>query len=175
MDFYLLLRKDGTYDLICTRCFLTVASTKDPSTIQSYQTLHRCKDSQIGSAKALPSKNPHHKVPSRDAGKLLPQLASIRPTVLLILGALLLYAFRTAIESWLLYSRNQGLAIVAIGDLLGCACIFFVLRRKRLAVAVYVVTAAIEILAYSLNLLSGQALCWVTDLAPTLVVFAMMR
>ena len=42
MDSYHIVRRNGKYDLICTRCFVTLLSTKDPYHIRESQTVHPC-------------------------------------------------------------------------------------------------------------------------------------
>ena len=175
MDFYFVARNDGMYDLICTRCFATVVSTNDPSSFQAHQALHRCTEFKAIHPGTTPVRESRKNGRARIAPKPLIDLQAVRFPVLLIIGVLLLYALPTAIELLLLQRINRRVDIVVVGDLLGCACIFFILKRRRVAIAVYVITAAFETVAYGLDLLSTQALCCIADAVPTLVVFSMLR
>jgi hypothetical protein len=58
-------------------------------------------------------------------------------------------------------------ACVIVGDLCGCAFLFY-LGLKRLSVGLYVLTTLAEAALLSGHLLSPQALPWLTDLLPAI-------
>lgn len=62
---------------------------------------------------------------------------------------------------------------VVVGDLLGCALIFLTGFRKT-AVAVYVLATGAEGGLLFLRVLQPRTIVWMTDLAPTLVLSAIV-
>lgn len=175
MDFYCLARKDGVYDVICTRCFATVISTTDPSFIQEAQTVHRCTVFKSSSLGTVSLGNELGKQVRIGAPSMLARLRCVRLPVLLVLAILVLYAFPTGIELLLFYSTHRWVDVLFVGDLFGCGCIYFVLKKGHLAMAIYLSITAVEATVYGLRFLPVQSLCWFADTVPTMVFIALAQ
>ena len=174
MDFYCLARKDGIYDVICTRCFATVISTTDPSSIQEAQMVHRCTALKTTVMGSVLLGNELERSRARTPS-MLARVKCARLPVLLVVAVLAMYAVPTVIEFVLLYSTHRWLDVVFAGDLLGCACIYLLLKKGHLAIAVYALITAVEATIYGLRLVPVRTLPWFADAVPTIIFIGLTR
>lgn len=175
MDFYCLRRKDGIYDVICTRCFATVISTTDPSSIQEAQMVHQCTALKASAMGTISLGNELEKQLRAGTPSILGRVKGVRLSVLLVVTVLAMYAVPTVIELFLLSSTHRWMEVLFVGDLLGCACICFLLKKGHLAIAVYALITAVEATVYGLRLLPVQTLPWFADAVPTIIFMSLTQ
>jgi len=173
MNFYYRSLQEGRCEIVCTRCFRTVGAAGDIHEIRQLQDCHACAVKR--DAVPVP--------PLADSRDLLPTSLRIisrlkepkGPNYLLLsVAALLLYVVPTLFEFTVLRNWNPWIAVVLPGDLAGCFCLAVVFRKVRIGIALYCVMTMIEAGFYWLHVTPPGILPWVTDLVPTVVVFAII-
>jgi hypothetical protein len=89
---------------------------------------------------------------------------------LLLLAVAICYLMPTVVEWAILrYSRAWGGAVL-VGDLCGCIGIFVLLKRRRMAVVLYVSLTIAEWWLCAAQLVSTQVLLFVMDAVPTAIL-----
>lgn len=69
---------------------------------------------------------------------------------------------------------NPWLAIILPGDIAGCAWLFGVFKMQKTGLILYLLLTACEGCLYVSNIVSADALIWIADLVPTLIVAGIM-
>lgn len=177
MDFCYIQRKDGSYALVCTRCFEAVASSEDSESLQHSKAVHRCKEG--GEGRFLHGGAPKvHDVSVKQCGTDLLQRARwsriLQSSWMVVAAVFLLYAIPKWLELVLVRTVNPWISVVFLGDAVGCACIIAMFKRPGLAIAVYLAATGLEALARELHLMHAAALTWVADVIPTIVAIALL-
>jgi hypothetical protein len=164
--------EDGSCEVICTHCFLTIGVVKGLAAVKELEGTHIC------SARA--SMNGHLSQPSPDISSpkirrfpaYADKIASLSVPLLFIAIPLLLYALPTAIEIVLLPHIGPWLTSIVFGDLVACACIFAVFRMRRTGLILYLLLMISKACLYSAHIIPANMLVWITDLIPALIVMA---
>lgn len=89
-------------------------------------------------------------------------------------AALILLAFYvvpTALEFWLVSRGVSPVVLILLGDVLGCAAIFYIARG--FGAGLYLALTAVEMSLYLTGLLTPGAQLWTTDLVPALCLIVM--
>jgi len=84
------------------------------------------------------------------------------------------YALPTLLEFAIIRHSNLWLAGILVGDLSGCIGIFVILKKRKLAVLLYLALTALEFWLYSTRILSAHTLVYLMDLVPTVIVASAM-
>jgi hypothetical protein len=176
MNCYLLHKKDGTCEVICTRCFVKLGAADRTDAVREMEALHVC--DRTVAPKHLPSI-----VPIRGSSDTLLTPSQIhrlfdsygaRPTpnlwTALLLIVSLLYVLPTVIEVLAARHLNPWLAIILPGDIAGCAWLFGVFKMQRTGLILYLLLTACEACLYVSNIVSVDSLIWIADLVPTVIV-----
>ena len=88
----------------------------------------------------------------------------------LLLIVSLLYVLPTVIKLLAARHLNPWLAIILPGDLAGCAWLFGVFKMQKTGLILYLLLTACEGCLYVSNTVSADALIWIADVVPTLIV-----
>jgi hypothetical protein len=176
MNYHYRYDKDGTCEIICTRCFLTIGNAHSLAGIRAIEAQHRC--SRVASER-------HGQATARISSRerwfeiLLHRIEHLRrfpenaktvnlPSMFLLVG-LLLYAVPTAIEFLAIWHLSPWLVAVLFGDVTGCVCLTAALKMPRTGVLLYLTLTITEGLLYRSHYLSPTVLIWIVDLIPTIV------
>lgn len=179
MNFYYRSLPEGRCEVVCTRCFLTLGAAQDMEEIRRIEASHQCAAGCRASAPSRPLRIPppagrarFHMLSLTAGSDSRPR--AVRRSLLLMLAAMLLYAVPTALEFAALRHSGSWVSTVLLGDLAGCACLAIVFRRVKAGVLLYCLLTVFEAGAYALHILPLNALLWITDLVPTVLVLAMV-
>lgn len=176
MNYYLLYRKDGTCEVICTRCFAKLGVAGQSDALREMEALHVCD-------RAVAPKHLHSIVPIRGSSDTLLDTDQIRrildsygtrpaPNLWIALLSIisLLYVLPMVIKLLATRHLNPWLAIILPGDIAGCAWLFGVFKMQKTALILYLLLTACETCLYVSNIVSVDSLIWIADLIPTLIV-----
>jgi len=169
MNYHRRFSEDGACEIICIGCFETIGIAKSGAAAKEIEAQHVCGKKPIltipansGPATALKFIEPVARIPAIARGLHL--LGT------LLAAGLFLYALPTELEWVASHHVNSWFAIILPGDLTGCVCLAVAFRMRRTGVLLYVLLTACEAFLYSARVVSADALLWVVDLVPTLVV-----
>lgn len=168
---------DGSCEVICTRCFLTVGVAQDAAAVRQIVDSHDCpRDRALtGSAGALSGHLGEQGFQwmeeildyARGHG-----VTGVSIVLLLVVSAL--YVFPTAIEFSVLSPASPWLTTLLPGDLIGCVCLVLASGRLRTGALLYLALTGAESYMYYCHIVSLQTIPWITDLVPTLIVAAVI-
>jgi hypothetical protein len=178
MDYHHRYNKDGSYEIICTRCFLTVGLAGEDVAGRKLEAQHNCPRANFANAAPRLSRNYPRSI--RPALSRLPTRGLMfvatakqaRFTLLAIAVIFVFYALPTGLEFIATPYLGPWVGTIFLGDLCGCICLATVFNLRRTSVILYVVLTTCEGVLYAGRLLPGSALLWITDLVPTIVVAA---
>ncbi|HEV2273924.1 MAG TPA: hypothetical protein VGR96_07145 [Acidobacteriaceae bacterium] len=176
MDYHCRYREDGTCEVICTRCFLTLGVADGLASVREIEASHICAgrsplplnglDSPVFSARQGPASAHSACASSRSVGE---QSISLLLLYFLSLTGVL-YATPTIVEIVLIRHISPWFAGIVLGDALGSALLYGVFKMRRSAILLYLVLTVIESCLYGFQIVSADALPWITDLVPAVVV-----
>ena len=158
MDYYRRFSEDGAYEVICTRCFLTVGQATELDAVRKLEEHHVCVEKAKTSA-------------SRDETRWADRL---KMAMILSLVLFLLYVAPTAIEFSASRTINPWLSIILFGDFTGCAWLFAFFRLRKMAALLYLSLTACEALLYAYHVVPLSAIAWTVDIVPTVAVAAIV-
>jgi hypothetical protein len=160
---------DGSCDIICTRCFLKIGKGQTPDAAREQADSHIC---QVASCPGDFVNAPATEETGDAVREMLPNFGILRlPTpYLLLLAFVLFYAIPTVLEMAILRHPSLWAVDILIGDLSGCIGIFVVLKKKKLAVLLYLALTAIEFWLYSTQVISAHLLVYLMDLVPSVIM-----
>jgi hypothetical protein len=178
MNCYLLYKKDGTCEVICTRCFVTLGVADRSDSVREMEALHFCDRTVApkhrpsivsirGSSdtRLTPISIPIERIIDSYGTRAAPNL-----WMALLIIVSLLYVLPTVVELLAARHLNPWLAIILPGDIAGCAWLFGIFKMQRTALILYLLLTACEAGLYVSNVVSAGALIWIADLVPTLIV-----
>lgn len=168
MDYHYRFLADGRCEILCTRCFLKIGEGTVPSAARVQADLHLCPMAP-GPGIVYRAQAEAEEVGVR-APFLTRGLPGIPAPVLIFLAFAVCYGLPTIVEWAILRYSSLWLGAVVLGDLCGCLAIFAVLKRKRLAVSLYVALTAAEWWLGSAQVVSSQALLLLMDAVPTAIL-----
>jgi hypothetical protein len=177
MDYYHRPKQDGSYEVICTRCFLTVGLAAGIEIARTLEAQHICP--KANSASVAPLSGDHPKSVRR---RLSPQparslrfVARAKETHFALLSLtviVVVYVLPTGFELIATPHLGPWAGTIFLGDVCGCLCLASVFKLPRTGVILYAVLTICEAVLYAGRLLPASAILWITDLVPTLVVMA---
>lgn len=176
MDYYRRYDRHGGCEVICTRCFVTVGTAMGQAAVKKMEAFHVC-----GARVA------QHRQPALVTGQSFVKLSSssglnerlfgpsgklktLNVPFLFLSVVTLLYAVPTIIELLAARRLNPWLGVILPGDLVGCACLITVFKRRRAGLVLYLLLTACEASLYTFHLMTANVLLWIVDVVPTLVV-----
>lgn len=162
--------EDGSCEIICTRCFLTVGTARGLAAIKALESQHTC---PAPASINQPLRQLQQKVTdpkSNWLSRYSSRLASLPIPLLLIAVALLLYVIPTAVEIVLSVEVGPWLASIILGDFVACAFIFAFFKMRRTGVILYLLLTISKIWLFSAHLIPASSLPWMTDAVPVLIV-----
>jgi hypothetical protein len=178
MDYHHRYTGDGSYEIICTRCFLTVGLAAEQSAARTLEAQHNCPKAKPSTA--APEFSANH---SRSIRQELSSLAtqSLRfaarakethPVLLCLTVTFVFYVLPTALEFVASTYLGPWVGIIFLGDFCGCVCLATIFKLRRTSIILYSVLTICEGALFASSLLSASALLWITDLVPTFVLMA---
>lgn len=174
MDYFYKFCADGSCDIICTRCFLKIGSGPEARTAREQADLHICRaprETVAGNEGNLPG----YLVTEATRERILRwvdgvEISKLPVPVLLLLAIVVFYILPNFLEFAILRHASPWAAKILIGDLAGCIGIFVALKKKKLAVILYLALTAVECWLFSAQIISAHSLFYLTDLVPTAVM-----
>jgi len=182
MNYHRRLNENGTCDIICTRCFLTLGTVGGISAAREVEANHRCA--------ALPRDGTSAKVVSiADFGSSRREAASKSSVVhcghsayrfiphipfVFVSVPFFVYILPTIAEFFASRYVNLWFAAILPGDLVGCICLATIFRMRVSGPLLYLALTACEGCMYVFHLVSPSALIWIADLVPTLVIVGLV-
>ncbi len=177
MKFYHRYDENGTCEVICTSCFLTLGFAERLADVKEMESRHVCRRRAIHERLAARLPNDHSSgTESRSALNRIPG-SLLRPantSILLLSVIFLFYALPTILEFLAARHLSPWLAIILPGDLIGCACLIAIFKAYRTGTILYLLLTAGESYLYASHTVAANALLWVVDLVPALCVAAMI-
>jgi hypothetical protein len=176
MNYHYRYDEDGSCEVICTRCFLTIGHAHGLAGIRGIEAQHRCPrvagERHSQATARISSRERWFAIPLNRIEHLcgFPENAKTvnLPSMLLSVG-LLLYAVPTAIEFLAIWHLSPWLVAVLFGDVTGCAYLATALKMPRTGVLLYLTLTIGEGLLYRSHHLSPTVLVWIVDLVPAIV------
>jgi len=178
MNYHHRYNKDGSCEIICTRCFLTVGLAAEQGAAQKLEAQHNCP--RANSASAAPEFSANHSRSirqelSRLATQSLRFVATAKETHLALLCLSVIFVFYvlpTGLELVATTYLGPWVGIIFLGDFCGCVCLATIFKLRRTSIILYAFLTIAEGALFASHLLSACALLWITDLVPTLVLVA---
>jgi hypothetical protein len=102
------------------------------------------------------------------------KLKTLNISILFLSVVTLLYAVPTIVELLIAQRLNPWLSVILPGDLIGCACLVAVFKMRRAGLVLYLFLTACEASLYAVHIVTANALLWIVDIVPTLVVVAII-
>jgi hypothetical protein len=167
MNYYYRSNEDGTFKVICTRCFITVGTVKRFESVKRLESAHRCfakKDDGI----TLVSSEGDKRQALRQR-HFLEVVSTLPYHYLLILVLLLLFAFPTLCEYFFFRYPSLNYPCILFGDLIGCAFLFVFLHMRRTAVILYLLLSVFESYLLAARVVPTMDILWIMDVVPTLI------
>ena len=179
MKYYYHYGKNGSCEVICTRCFIKLGVATELTAIRQLEVRHIC-----GEITHDPLKLPGDGLSSQEKSVTLHFLrrfiglpGKIKwPNMMVVFAAIavLLYGLPTTGEFMAAEHLSPWLAIILPGDLLGCVCMAAVFRMYRTGLLLYLGLTVIEASLYLSHTLGKNELPWVVDIVPAVVVASMI-
>jgi hypothetical protein len=169
MDYYYRFFTDGSCDIICTRCFLKIGKGQGPDAARKEADLHICQVGRRaeGVATAFAEQQTVERLSRRARGF---EILTLPAPFLLLLAVLLFYVLPTLLEFAVFRHASLWTLGILLGDLSGCIGIFVVLKKRKLAVFLYLALTVVECWLYSTQVLSAHSLIYLMDLVPTAIM-----
>jgi uncharacterized membrane protein YgdD (TMEM256/DUF423 family) len=164
MNYHRRYHEDGSCEVICTRCFLTLGLAKQHRAAQEIETQHVCGRTTGKELSRI------HANAERLVFVIPGRLRQLNIALLLLIVGVVLYALPTMVELAAAEHVSPWVATVLFGDFTGCACLAAVFKMRRTGLLFYLLLTGCEGALYASHTLSANALVWLVDLVPTLVV-----
>ncbi len=176
MNYHYRYDEDGSCEIICTRCFLTIGHAHSLAGIRDIESQHRCSK--------VAGERPDQAIASSSSRKrwfairfnriehlcgFLENAKRVKLPLLLLSVGFLLYALPTAIEFLTVWLLSPWLVGVVFGDVIGCVCLGTALKMRRTGVLLYLMLTIGEALLYRSHHLSRTVLVWIVDLVPAII------
>jgi hypothetical protein len=160
-------RADGRVEIYCAWCS-SVVGLADSAEGLPDAAQYRCRCETF---RAEPERLVFHKwLYSAVGDSARARIRAWRQCILLGAALVLLYVIPTVLEILVVDTLGPWLAVVGLGDLVGCLCLALVFRRTWLATGIYVATTLVEVWLYYFRLFPPYQLALLADFAPTVVV-----
>ena len=178
MDYHHRYNDDGSYEIICTRCFLTVGLAGEDVAGRKLEAQHNCPRANFASAAPRLSGNHPRSIrpalsrPPTRGLMFVARAKETRFTLLAVAAIFVFYALPTGLEFMATPYLGPWAGNIFLGDLCGCICLATVFRLRRTSVILYVVLTTCEGVLFAGRLLSASSLLWITDVVPTIFVVA---
>ncbi len=178
MDYHHRYKEDGSYEIICTRCFLTVGLAAGHAVARMLEAQHICPKANSASVAPAPSGDHPEAIPgelSSQPARSLRFVATAKEThfaLLFVAVILAFYALPTGLEVIATTYLGPWAGTIFLGDFCGCVCLATIFKLRRTSVILYAVLTIGEAALYASRLLPASALLWITDVVPTIVVMA---
>jgi hypothetical protein len=174
MRYYRRYYSDGRCMVICTHCFATLGTAAESTAVHELESQHVCGlsvEPEIDGAalRAYLRFREREKRPDR----FLRHIASLKGMHVAGLFAaivLLAYVLPNLVELAATGWTTPWIVNVLFGDLTGCLCLVLWLKMPRTGVLLYLALTLVEAWLFASGLIAPQALAWVTDAVPTLVI-----
>ncbi len=176
MDFYHRYTEDGGYEVVCTRCFLSVGLAPGITVARRLEAQHICPKANSPSEAPAPSGDRHGSIQqelSFQPAQSLRFVARAKETHFALLSLtviLVVYALPTGLEFIATSYLGPWVGTIFLGDLCGCLCLASIFKLRKTSVILYAVLTICEGVFYAGRLLPASAILWITDLVPTIVV-----
>jgi hypothetical protein len=178
MNYHHRYNQDGSYEIICTRCFLTVGLAAEEAAARKLEAQHNCPKANLATAAPEFSDNHPRLIPrelSRLATQSLRFVGTAKETHLVLLCLTVIFVFYvlpTGLEFVASTYLGPWVGIIFLGDFCACVCLATVFKLRRASITLYAVLTIFEGALFASHLLSASALLWITDSVPTLVLMA---
>lgn len=167
MNYYYSSNEDGSFKVICTRCFITVGTVQRFESVKRLESAHRCSSKEEnGTTRVYSEGDKRHTLRQRH---FLEVVSTVRYHYLLISTLLLLFAFPTLCELILFRYPNLNYPCILFGDLTGCAFLFVFLQMRRTAVILYLLLTVFESCLLASRIVPTIDILWIMDVVPTLI------
>ena len=168
MEYHYRFFADGRCEILCTRCFLKIGEGTEPALARAQAAKHVC---PLAPGQGIVIKPSTEIDADAVRARFLTRERFHIPAPLLILFTVAAcYGLPTVAEWAILRYGNLWMGAVLLGDLCGCIGIFAVLKRKRLAVSLYMTLTVVELWLSVAQLVSVQVLVYTMDLVPTAIL-----
>jgi hypothetical protein len=168
MDYHYRFLANEQCEILCTRCFLKIGEGATPGQARAQAEKHLC---PFAPGPRLPLRPSIYEQTEAVRARFLMREAFRIPAPILILFAVsACYGLPTVMEWAILRYANLWMGAVFMGDLCGCIAIFVVLKRRRLAVTLYLALTAAEWWLCAAQVVSTQALVLLMDAVPTAIL-----
>jgi len=169
MHYYYRFFPDGSCDIICTRCFLKIGMGQESGAARRQADQHICPVGRgtVHAAPAAAGQQTVERISRRARGF---EVLSLPAPYMVLLAVLLFYVLPTLLEFLVLRHANLWAVGILLGDLSGCIGIFVALKKRKLAVILYLALTAVEFWLYSTQILSAHSLIWLMDAVPTAIM-----
>jgi hypothetical protein len=179
IDYYHRLRKDGSYETICTRCFSTVGRAPELAELKQIEEAHSC-SAQSNGLKIESSSGNQAREPAEfprpvDRVWRLQGKADVANTLLLLFSIVVcFYVLPTVIEFEMMKYVGVWGSCIVFGDLLGCSFLSMALGLRKTGVLLYGFLAGCEGWLYAVRIVRPELLLWLVDLVPTLAILSLV-
>lgn len=181
MNCYLIYSKDGTCEVVCTRCFLKLGTAEGLDAARELDALHVCPGKAARDELArMFSQHDSSAIWSMSIKSRIRRIfrqwstLQVRDILIALVSVVsLLYVLPTVVELVAAHSLSPWLAIILPGDVVGCAWLIFGFKMQKTGLILYVLLTVCESCLYAFHVVSANALVWIVDLVPTLVVAGM--
>lgn len=173
MKYFRRYQPDGSCAIICLECFQTIGTAHDSEHAAQLELLHSCPGPNAAQSSAsLPGAD--RQAPPRQSWsdrffQFVARLPGPQSALLFLAILLLVYVLPTALEFAAVHSGSSAIAVILLGDFIGCACLATLLRMPLLGVALYISLLSCELCLHTINAVHRIYLPWILDLVPTLV------
>ncbi len=154
MNYHRRYHEDGSCEVICTRCFLTLGLAKQHRAAQEIEMQHVCRRTTGKELSRI------HANAERPVFVLPGRLRQLNIVLLLLTVVVVLYALPTMVELAAAGRISPWVAIVLFGILRVCACLAAVFKMRRMGLLFYVLLTGCEGSLYASHMLPANALVW---------------
>lgn len=176
MDYHHRYKEDGSYEIICTRCFLTVGLASGHAVARMLEARHICpKANHLTSTPSGDHPGAIRRELSSQPARSLRFVATAKETHFALLSVaviLAFYALPTGLEFITTTYLGPWAGTIFLGDFCGCVCLATIFKLRRTSLILYAVLTIGEGALFASRFLPASALLWITDVVPTIVVMA---
>jgi hypothetical protein len=172
MDFYHRYTEDGGYEVICTRCFLTVGLAAGIAIARRLEAQHICPKDSASDSPTLSGDRPGSirrelsSLPARSLG-FVARAKETHFALLSLAVIVVVYALPTGVEFIATSYLGPWVGTIFLGDFCGCLCLASIFNLRKTGVILYAVLTICEGALFAGRLLPASAILWITDLVPT--------
>jgi hypothetical protein len=176
MHYFQLHRKDGTSEVICSRCRVVIGTVNGATGsglgTPEIDAMHRCRvltPPDRSTRTALRKRRrpmirliESQEMPQFNAGTNIP--------FAFLSVASFIYAVPTSLEFLANQYFNPWLAAIVFGDLLGCVWLAAIFKMRKTGLLLYLLLVVCKCCLCMLEVIPASTLFWITDLVPAVVV-----